>query len=259
MVVDIRKFQTIFSLKEALARMIGVSYKRVVILEEVKLPDEEPNILPPYISIEIIDDASGELQELADLFAGTLISAIEKGELKQINDSDDESKVIFFRAQHNPFYFNSSYEGVEDEFINPKPYRFDFKRARFKASDIIAVCEKYSLYNDFFYPEQKPEPKTNTPADPAPEAAAQTDTDDSEDKPTNKALKRETDFSGLGEKKHDYTQHMGCLLKAPRQYDSYSLRWEYELEVTEIAKRMNIARQAVDELLAKAKNKVDNQ
>jgi len=132
--------------------MIGVSFKRVV------LSEFDPTSLYPYVSIEIIDDASGELQELADIFAGVLISAICNGELKQIDDSDEISKVIFFRTQHNETYWGLGPEEHSEESINPKPYRFNFDFARFRESDIIAVCEKYSLYNDFFYPEQKNNP-----------------------------------------------------------------------------------------------------
>ena len=139
----------------------------------------------------------------------------------------------------------------------------------------IKAWLQYNKINDkFFNPApKKPEIEISKPQNPSAQS-----TNESTEQSTDNTLKsdvppadgsKETStynprkgwpdpFKGLSEKRRDYTKYMGCLLKYERQYNAFSLRFEYELEMPEIEKRMGITRQAIDQLLAKAKKRIDS-
>jgi DNA-binding CsgD family transcriptional regulator len=61
----------------------------------------------------------------------------------------------------------------------------------------------------------------------------------------------------LPPKKNDLSRYLEGANLTPKQYECASLKWEYEIPVTEIARRQHITRKTVDEHLAAAHKKMD--
>lgn len=82
--------------------------------------------------------------------------------------------------------------------------------------------------------------------------------EDSKDQPKDEAKKEEkTDpFAELTEKYIDQSMYMDCLTE--QQYTAYSLRKEYNRSISDTARRMDIARQTVYDLLADAERNITN-
>jgi len=64
-------------------------------------------------------------------------------------------------------------------------------------------------------------------------------------------------FDGLGKKKTNMSEYFDSAALTDRQRDCLSMKWEYELSVTETARRLDITRKTVDEHIAAGKMRMD--
>lgn len=63
-------------------------------------------------------------------------------------------------------------------------------------------------------------------------------------------------FDGLGEKNRDWSEYFDSAALTERQRECASMRWEYDLSVAEIARRLGRDRKTVQERLAAANRKM---
>lgn len=77
---------------------------------------------------------------------------------------------------------------------------------------------------------------------------------------TNQKAAQGTDpFNGLGKKKHDLSSYLESSKLTDRQRDCLSMKWEYELRVSEIARRLGIHRSTVEEHIKAGTDALDNE
>ena len=65
-------------------------------------------------------------------------------------------------------------------------------------------------------------------------------------------------FDGLGQKQTDLSQYIDASDLTDRQRDCSSMRWEYRLPLTEIARRLGRNRSTVEEHLAAARKRLQH-
>jgi len=122
-----------------------------------------------------------------------------------------------------------------------------------KSEGIRVWLKHNNIHDKFFNPApEKSETEITDELKPAIRSA-----DDPKKQPSEKVKEEVRDpFDGLKEKYVDQSSYMDRLTE--RQYTAYSLHKEYNLSVSETARRMNITRQSVYDLIKDAEKNITN-
>ena len=255
MAVNIKEFKKQFTIKDAIARMMGINTIDLVLEQSKNIfggVDLEIKGTYPDSQRATCNDINNpwrKIEEEAGDYAEMLIEAINDGKLLPVNFNGCLSEIA--EIDYHSALFNKSditkllsANKIHDLYFNPNPAESDAATLPIPSlpvTKLISVGKTISFFGDMMEA-----PETHTPK---PAALSVTTP---KDKPKKKPGEVPADvYHNLGKVKNDYSKYKACL-KTEKQKAYFSLWYEYERTKMDIAKRMEVKHQGVPGAIGRA-------